>query len=393
MLLGAMRVPPVTEQFVRHLSSSTFCGELDAPRIGGVESFAVVRNSSGRQGGMTHAAGGAVGIRAPSPLRVEAVPTYGSLETAAAHASKRVPIASKDMCAGDVRSMLAGHLYESASHVVICEGDRFAGIATIETVLSAPPDASIASLMDTKPPVVAPGIDQEVASWQAVRQGESALAVVDHAGRFVGVIPPHRLLAVLRAEHEEDLARLGGFLKGTSTARMTSEEPVRRRFWHRLPWLLLGVAGALFAADLIGRYEAILRVNVIVAFFLPGIVYLADAVGTQTETVIVRGLSLGVPMRRMVARELVAGLFIGMALGAIAAPLVWWHWKDPELALSVGVSVFAATSTSTVAAMLLPWTFDRLALDPAFGSGPLATVIQDLLSIYIYLAVTSLLVM
>jgi magnesium transporter len=95
-------------------------------------------------------------------------------------------------------------------------------------------------------------------------------------------------------------------------------------------------------------------------------------------------------MRRMVARELVAGVVIGVALGSIAAPLVWWHWQNGNLALSVGVSVFAASSTSTVAAMLLPWCLDRMALDPAFGSGPLATVVQDLLSIYIYLIVTTM---
>jgi magnesium transporter len=122
---------------------------------------------------------------------------------------------------------------------------------------------------------------------------------------------------------------------------------------------------------------------------MPGIVYLADAVGTQTETVIVRGLSLSVPMARMVVREIPTGLAIGLALAATAGPLVWWHWNDAGLALSVSLSVLAASSTSTATAMILPWLFDRLALDPAFGSGPLATVIQDLLSIWIYLYVTT----
>jgi magnesium transporter len=341
---------------------------------------------------MCHAAPVAVGVPASPGQSIAArdAATYDDFETAATHASKNVPVASKGMRACDVRSMLAGHRYESASHVVICEGDRFAGIATIETILGAPPEATVASLMDTDAPVVSPGIDQEVAAWHAVRHGESALAVVDHGGRFVGVIPPHRLVAVLLAEHEEDLSRLGGFLKGTSTARTTSEEPVRRRFRHRLPWLLIGLCGALFAADVIGRYEGMLRFNVVLAFFLPGIVYLADAVGTQTETVIVRGLSLGVRMPHMLARELLTGIVIGIALAAIAAPLVWWRWENANLAMSVGVSIFAAASTSTVAAMLLPWGLDRLGVDPAFGSGPLATVIQDLLSIYIYLAVTTL---
>jgi magnesium transporter len=95
-------------------------------------------------------------------------------------------------------------------------------------------------------------------------------------------------------------------------------------------------------------------------------------------------------MRRMVGRELAAGLFIGMALAMLALPVVWLRWRDRDLALAVSVSVFAASSTATLAAMALPSAFDALAIDPAFGSGPLATVIQDLLSIGIYLSVASL---
>jgi magnesium transporter len=243
--------------------------------------------------------------------------------------------------------------------------------------------------MDRDAPVVRPGVDQEIAAWQAVRHEEAALAVVNGNGRFVGIIPPHRLLAVLLSEHEEDLSRLGGFLRSTSNARVTSEEPVRRRFRHRLPWLLVGLGGALAAADFVGWFESQLRHKVMLAFFIPGIVYLADAVGTQTETIVVRGLSVGVSMRRMLGRELLAGLAIGLAIAVIAGPLVWWRWGDADVALSVALSLFAACSTATVAAMTLPWLFDALGLDPAFGTGPLATVIQDLLSILIYFLIAT----
>ena len=154
------------------------------------------------------------------------------------------------------------------------------------------------------------------------------------------------------------------------------------------------------AADLIGWFETQLQVNILLAFFIPGIVYLADAVGTQTETIVVRGLSLGVPMGRMISRELVAGFAIGAALAIIAGPFVWsrrcvmpFPWPgDPQMGLSVGLSVLAACSTATLAAMALPWLFDSFGLDPAFGSGPLATVVQDLLSIWIYLSTTTLIV-
>jgi magnesium transporter len=243
--------------------------------------------------------------------------------------------------------------------------------------------------MDRDPPVVRPGVDQEVAAWQAVRRDESALCVVDAAGRFLGLIPPRRLLAVLLAEHEEDLSRLGGFVRSTTTIRATSEEPVQRRVRHRLPWLFVGLIGALLAADVVGWFAAQLQRNVMLAFFIPGIVYLADAVGTQTETIVVRGLSIGVAMRRMASRELLAGVAIGLALAALAGPLVWWRWQDGLLALSVALAILAACSTATVAALLLPWCFDAAGVDPAFGSGPLATLLQDLLSIVIYFGIGS----
>jgi magnesium transporter len=313
-----------------------------------------------------------------------------TFETAAAHATTEVPMAEPTSLVRDIRESLTKHSYESASHLVVCQASRFVGLVTIEDLFRARDDSTIESLMDSDAPAVGPGVDQEQAAWHAVRHGESALAVVGPEGRFVGVIPPFRLLAVLLEEHEEDLSRLGGFLKSTSTARATSEEPVRRRLWHRFPWLVLGLCGALVAADVVGQFEDLLRVHVMLAFFMPGIVYLADAVGTQTETVIVRGLSLGVPMRRMVAREILAGMVIGLALASVTGPLVFWHWGDASLALSVSVSVLAASSTATGAAMALPWLLNSLHLDPAFGSGPLATVIQDLLSIWIYLRVTAL---
>jgi magnesium transporter len=159
-----------------------------------------------------------------------------------------------------------------------------------------------------------------------------------------------------------------------------------------VPWLLVGLGGALLAADFVAWFEAKLQHKIMLAFFIPGIVYLADAVGTQTETVVVRGLSVGVEMRRMLGRELLVGLAIGLALAVVASPLVWWRWGELDVALCVGLSIFAACSTATLAAMGLPWILSALKFDPAFGSGPLATVTQDLLSILIYFAIATALV-
>jgi magnesium transporter len=160
---------------------------------------------------------------------------------------------------------------------------------------------------------------------------------------------------ILLAEHDEDLARLGGYLASASTARHASEEPLLLRLGHRLPWLLLGLAGAVAAAGIMGAFEADLNRNVLLAFFVPGIVYMADAVGTQTETLVIRGLSVGVPLRRVVRGELLTGLVVGVALGAAFLPAGLLLWRDAQVAVAVALALLAACSTATLVAMVLPW--------------------------------------
>jgi magnesium transporter len=309
-------------------------------------------------------------------------------ETAAEHATANVPVAAPDATVARIMAALDGKRFESATDVAVCDGGRLLGLISIEKLLAAPPAALAREIMDSDPPVVSHGIDQEVAAWKAVQHGDSSLAVVDSDGRFVGLVPPRRLLAVFLHEHDEDMARLGGFLRGASTAISASQEGVWLRFWHKLPWLLLGLGGAILSADIVGAFEGRLEDNVTLAFFIPGIVYLADAVGTQTETLVIRGLSVSVPVRRIMRRELVTGLLVGVALAAAFFPIGIWRWGETDIALAVSLSLLAACSMATVVAMALPSLFQRLGRDPAFGSGPLATVVQDLLSIVIYFAIS-----
>ncbi|GAF45673.1 hypothetical protein RW1_024_00370 [Rhodococcus wratislaviensis NBRC 100605] len=124
-------------------------------------------------------------------------------------------------------------------------------------------------------------------------------------------------------------------------------------------------------AVFMAAFEVTLEANVAVAYFIPGIVYLADAVGTQTETLAIRGLSVGVGIRRIVRREALTGLSVGALLGAVMLPVVSLMTGDTMLAVAVAMAVLAASAIATIVAMMLPWFLQRLGKDPAFGSGPL----------------------
>lgn len=309
------------------------------------------------------------------------------LQIASERATMRIPVGAPTDLVGRTREALAGHRFDSAADVAVCDGDRLLGLVTIEVLLGAPADATLAEVMDDTPPIVAPGADQELAAWRAVVHNESSVAIVDDEGRFRGLVPPQRLLGVLLAEHEEDMARLGGFLHGAESARGASTEPVRRRLWHRLPWLLLGLVGAMLSAAIVGSFEEQLEAQVTLAFFVPGIVYMADAVGTQTETLVIRGLSVGVPIGAVARRELLTGVLVGAILTLAFFPFSLTAWGDLDVSVAVSLALFGACSTATIVAMGLPWVLHRLDKDPAFGSGPLATVIQDLLSLLIYFGI------
>ena len=312
-------------------------------------------------------------------------------ESAASLATNDVPLAHPDETVVQLRARLAQRRYACVSDIPVVARDTrvLLGLLQIEDVVSVADSTRVDAIMDADPPRVAHRIDREHASWKAVQHGESALVVVDDDGHYLGMIPPQRLLHALLAEHDEDLSRLGGFLKSAEQARHATVEALPQRLWHRLPWLFIGLLGALLAAGVVGRYEHTLASMVLLAAFVPGIVYFADAVGTQTETVVVRGLSLGIPVRQMVVREAVTGVVIGVATAVVAYALVRLVWHEATLATIVALSLFAACSVATLVALALPVALHRLHVDPAFAAGPLATVIQDLLSLLIYFAIAT----
>lgn len=323
-----------------------------------------------------------------SPVAMLEAPVTG---TSGEVAVTSVPRAQADGIAGTLRASLDGVSFASATDVAVLDGERLVGLVPIERLLAAPAATPLGELAE-KRPTVRPDSDLEAAAREAAATGARTVAVVDDGGRFVGLVAPEHLLRVLELEHEEDLARLGGFLSRAEVARTAADESLARRLWHRLPWLGLGLAGAMGSAVIVGWFEDELRQELLLALFIPAVVYMADAVGTQTETLVIRGMAAGIPIREVFGRELVTGAITGVLIGAAFFPFAYALWGEADVAGSVALALGVSCSIATVVAMALPYALARLGHDPAFGSGPLATVIQDLLSVIVYFAVATALV-
>ena len=141
------------------------------------------------------------------------------LGVAAEHATRRVPTAAPDDHVASVQRDLLEATYDAVEDVVVLEGGRVVGLVPIEILLRSPPGSRIATIMDPEPPVVGPDTDQTRVAHQMVDRAECSIAVVDADGRFVGLIPPHRMLAVLLADYDTSLARLGGYAARGREAR------------------------------------------------------------------------------------------------------------------------------------------------------------------------------
>jgi magnesium transporter len=317
-----------------------------------------------------------------------------SHETAAGNVSTDIPVARAQAIVAEVLAMLRRRSHAAADTVFAVDerGCLIGGIA-LDALLQAPDAQPLGELVDREFPRVHEHEDQEHVAGAALAHQTLSVAVVAPDGRLIGAVPARSLLAILREEHVEDLHRLAGIQREAAIGREALEGPPTRRARHRLPWLLFGLAGSMAAAALVSRFERVLAENLAIAFFVPTIVYLADAIGTQTEAVVVRGLSLSrLTLRHLLAGELRTGLLIGAALAVLAFLAVLLAFGDGRLALALASAILAAGSVATTIGLVLPWLLQRTGRDPAFGSGPVATIVQDLTSLLIYLALAAAIV-
>lgn len=160
----------------------------------------------------------------------------------------------------------------------------------------------------------------------------------------------------------------------------------------RTPWLLVGLLGGALATILVSRFEKVISENISLAFFLPIIVYMSDAVGTQTETIFVRNLARKrqLNLAAYILKELGIGLILGLIFGLLVGLFAAGWFKSRDVAITVGLAMFVNVTIAPLVALIVPTVLKREHTDPALGSGPFATVIQDIASLLVYFLVASL---
>lgn len=316
-------------------------------------------------------------------------------ESAAQHMVADLPTALISTTVAEVNESLRGDNVEPIEALYVVDThSRLLGIVPFSRLITAENQKTVGELMSTDIPTVFPETDQEHTASIALEWSLTSIPVLDAERRLLGVVPNTTLLHILRHEHIEDMNRLVGIVKNGEQARTAIEGAAWHRVLNRLPWLLVGLAGSMAATWLMSGFQETLETQITIAFFVPAVVYLADAIGTQTEAVAVRGLTFSTAsLATLLKGELITGGLIGLLLGLMIFPMILLVFGNAYLALAVSTAVLVAGTCATSVGLFLPWLLSRLNKDPAYGSGPVATILQDLLSLLTYFAMVWLFVM
>lgn len=312
-------------------------------------------------------------------------------ETAVEHMIELVPTGSPRTTVGAVLGELASASFGSVNAVYVLDNrKRLLGVVPIAELLGAGMQHKLGEIMVDPLTSVRPDDDQELVAAAAVEFGIADVPVTDRSRRLLGVVPARALLRIQRGEHIEDINRLAGILRNNRQAVAAMEGSRLYNALRRLPWLIIGLCGGALATWVMSAYEAELERRIAVAFFVPAIVYLAGAVGTQSVTITVRGLSVSrASLRTLTTGEMLTGLIIGVVLAVLAFPITAWFVGDTQLAMAVCLSLIVASVLSTTIGLLLPWIIWKTGRDPALGSGPVATILQDILSLLAYFGIVA----
>ncbi|MFQ5482785.1 MAG: magnesium transporter [Nitrospinaceae bacterium] len=303
---------------------------------------------------------------------------------------------TQDQLAGDLLMTLIRH--PNADHgyyfFVVDDQDRLAGHFQMRDLLRVPANWRVDQFAkETTPKVVLDDPCEKVANLMD-HENMSIIPVVDDHNRIQGIVTFDDVFRVLKDEASEDIFTMVGTALEDPFAK-----PILSKVKARAPWLMITFFGGLLGAYVLHAFQFTIAEFTTVLLFVPFVLGLAGNVGIQGATVIVRGLATEDiqedNLRTVVRSELSVGMLNGVLFGilcggvitAMARPLLD---AEPVLGLSVGVGIFLAVSTAALIGSLAPWAMLKLGADPAISTGPVVTVINDILGLTIYLAAATL---
>lgn len=281
---------------------------------------------------------------------------------------------------------------ETIYYIYITDASRrLLGMISLRDLIMSKPDANLKQIMETQVITVPHDMPVEKVSALISKYDFLALPVVDSEQRLLGIITVDDVLDIIETEDTEDFHRISAVVPFEEEY---FKRPLNRLFWNRFWWLAILLFTSLLSTMIMEMNAGALKQMVALAFFIPMVIGTCGNAGTQSATMVVRGLALGeIHQRdfvRVFWRELIMGLALGLALGLMAYFRVFFQDHNVLLGCIVAVALFGTLLMANLAGALMPLILKRLKLDPALTAGPFIATIIDAVGITLYFQVALL---
>ena len=263
---------------------------------------------------------------------------------------------------------------------------RLTGVISLRELVITPGDTKLKDIMSRQVHAVRPETDQEEVAKIVSQYNFLAVPVVDSEEKLLGIVTVDDVVDVIREEATEDFLQMVGAGKDREILLKSSWENAR----SRLPWLFASWIGGILAAFIIGFFDGILEKSIALAAFIPVIIGMGGNVGTQSSTLIVRGLATGrVNIEnsfKVLFKEIRVGLILGILYGILLGIFAAIRFIDmpPALGIVVGSSICLSMLIAATIGSVVPIILDRFDIDPAIATGPFVTTAIDILGVALY---------
>lgn len=269
---------------------------------------------------------------------------------------------------------------------------KLVGVSSLRQLVVVHPDKKLKEFMAKDLVTVKPYRDREEVARLVSRYDYLAVPVVDDDNRIVGIVTVDDVIDILHEAATEDMLKMAGVGE-----EYIETQTILRGTRIRLPWLFASFLGGVAAFFIIGGFEQDLAKITSLAAFIPVIMGMGGNIGTQSSTIVVRGIATGriniEDFTKVVGKELAVGLILGVVYGlfiGIIARITFM--SEPfaiPLAFAVGLAIISSMTIAALVGSTVPLVFERLSIDPAVATGPFVTTSIDIVSVYCYFTIAS----
>jgi magnesium transporter len=298
---------------------------------------------------------------------------------------------SEDMTVGEaITELQSTRDVEMVFYLYVVDARRhLVGVVSLRRLLLVSPETPLKRIMTADLISARVDMDQEEVAREVAAYNLLAVPVVDEENKLVGIITVDDVIDVIKDEATEDIYRLAG-VSGDERAFTPARESLRKR----LPWLTVNLGTAFVASVVVWLFEGTINALPMLAIFMPIVAGMGGNAGTQTLTVVVRGIALGEltwgNARKALVKEVLVGIGNGVALGLLAAVIVGVTRSNPMLGAVLGLAMIINMFVAAAAGTLIPLGLRAANIDPALASSVFITTMTDVCGFLSYLGLAKL---